>query len=79
MLLNKDEIKSELIAQSKIFHFGTLSFTSKCAKEATCYALDCTKKNNVLISFDPNLRKPLWNNLADAKWAMDYGMQNARY
>ncbi len=75
MLLNKDEIKSEMIARSKIFHFGTLSFTSECAKEATCYALECAKKNDVLISFDPNLRKPLWNNLEDAKWAMDYGMQ----
>lgn len=76
MMLNKGEIKQDLIARSRLFHFGTLSFTSECAREATCYAVECAKKAGILISFDPNLRKPLWGDLNEAKRAMDYGMQN---
>lgn len=76
MLLNKREINSNLISQSKIFHFGTLSFTSECAKEATCYAIDCAKEANIIISFDPNVRMSLWDDSGKMKRAMDYGMQN---
>lgn len=76
MLLNKREINSNLISQSKIFHFGTLSFTSECAKEATCYAIECAKEANIIISFDPNVRMSLWDDSGKLKRAMDYGMQN---
>ncbi|MDD3138592.1 MAG: carbohydrate kinase [Lachnospiraceae bacterium] len=76
MLLKKCEVNTNLIVSSKIFHFGTLSFTSECAKEATCYAIECAKKTDTIISFDPNIRKPLWDDLENAKKAMDYGMRN---
>ena len=49
MLLRKDEVIAANIAKSKIFHFGTLSFTSTDAKEATCYAVECAEEAGKLF------------------------------
>ena len=76
MLLKKEEICTEMIAISRIFHFGTLSFTGNDSKEATCFAVECAKKKNKIISFDPNVRKALWNSDNEIKQAMDYGMKH---
>lgn len=67
MMLTTSELKEELIASAKIFHFGTLSMTHDCVREATKKALQTAKKNGALISFDPNLREPLWESLELAK------------
>ncbi|MCR5603338.1 MAG: carbohydrate kinase [Lachnospiraceae bacterium] len=67
MLLKKDEIDADLISSAEIFHFGTLSMTHKEVREATLYAVNEAKKSGALISFDPNLREPLWNSLDEAK------------
>ena len=67
MRLTADEIPEEMIAGSQIFHFGTLSMTHEGVRRATLKALDVAKKNGVLISFDPNLRPPLWPSLDAAK------------
>ena len=67
MRLTADEIPEEMIAGSRIFHFGTLSMTHEGVRRATLKALDVAKKNGVLISFDPNLRPPLWPSLDAAK------------
>lgn len=75
MMLTKEEVLREKIASSAIFHFGTLSFTHEGIREASQYAIACAKEAGVLISFDPNLREALWEDLADAKKAMEYGME----
>ena len=74
MMLRKDEIKEEIICAGKIFHFGTLSSTHEGVREATRYAIDVAKENELLISFDPNLREPLWDSLEDARREISYGM-----
>ena len=76
MMLKESEINKEIIAASKLFHFGTLSMTNPEVKKATQKAVKIARDNNCLISFDPNLRPPLWQNLDDAKEAFDYGMKN---
>ena len=75
MMLNKDDVPKELIENSKIFHFGTLSMTHDGVREATKKALDIAKAAGVIISFDPNLRPPLWKSLELAKEQVMYGMQ----
>ena len=67
MMLTEEEVPEDLIADSKIFHFGTLSMTHEGVRAATKKALDIAKEKNVMISFDPNLRPPLWNSLEEAK------------
>lgn len=74
MMLRKDEVKEDIIKSARIFHFGTLSMTHDSVREATRYAVDIAKKNNLLVSFDPNLREPLWNSLNDAKVQIEYGL-----
>lgn len=73
MMLNVDDINEEFIKQGRIFHYGTLSMTDLPVKEATEKAIYYARKNNLLISFDPNLRLPLWKTAADAKERMEYG------
>lgn len=75
MMLTEDEISEELIKQSQIFHFGTLSMTHEGNRKATKKALSIAKENGCLVSFDPNLRPPLWENLDTAKEQTEYGLQ----
>ncbi|MDO4976496.1 MAG: carbohydrate kinase [Eubacteriales bacterium] len=75
MMLRKEEISEEAIASSKIFHFGTLSMTDDCAREATWKAIKAAKDNDVIISLDPNLRPPLWSSLDFAKEQMLEAME----
>lgn len=74
MNLRAEEIDEELIAQSRIFHFGSLSLTHTSVREATKKALVIAKKNGCMISYDPNLRPPLWNTLEEAKEQIAFGM-----
>ena len=74
MMLTKDEVMEDIIKAGKIFHFGTLSSTHEGVRAATRYALDIAKENGLLISFDPNLREPLWASLEDAKREIEYGL-----
>lgn len=74
MMLTKDEVQKDLIDNSRVFHFGTLSSTHKGVKEATRHAIDLAKEAGCLITFDPNLRPPLWKSLDDARVEIEYGM-----
>ena len=73
MMLTKDEVMTDIVKEAKIFHFGTLSSTHEGVREATRYAVETAKNNGSLISFDPNLREPLWNSPEDAKKEIEYG------
>ena len=75
MMLTEEKIPEELIQNSKIFHFGTLSMTHEGVRNATKKALDIAKKSRCIISFDPNLRPPLWDSLETAKKQVLYGLQ----
>lgn len=74
MMLKKEEVMEEVIKGGKIFHFGTLSSTHEQVREATRFAIDTAKRSGLLISFDPNLREPLWDSLEQAKREIEYGL-----
>ena len=75
--LRPEEIDESLITDAKLFHFGTLSLTNEPAASATRKAIEVAKAHGLLISLDPNLRKPLWKNEADAKAAMEWSLKQA--
>lgn len=75
MMLTADEVREDLIASAKIFHFGTLSMTHEGIREATRKALDAARAAGCLISFDPNLRPTLWDSLDTAKEQVLYGLK----
>lgn len=74
MMLTKDEVPDDLIRDSRIFHFGTLSSTHEGVREATRHAIEVAKEAGCIITFDPNLRPPLWKSLEDARVEIEYGL-----
>lgn len=66
VFLEKSDIDPEIIKNSKIFHFGSLSLTDSPAKEATEYALGIAKRAGCIITYDPNYREPLWDSRRQA-------------
>lgn len=65
--LEPSDIDFNLIEASRVFHFGSLSMTDEPSNSATLKALEHAKEKKKIISFDPNLRPALWNNLDEAK------------
>lgn len=75
--LRAEELDLELVDGCKVFHFGTLSLTNDPARTATVTAVKYAKKKGKYISFDPNLRKPLWPSDAAAKEQIEWGLRKA--
>lgn len=74
MMLTPDEIPGAMIENAEIFHFGTLSMTHETVREATKKAVRIAKESGALISFDPNLRPPLWSGLDAAREQIEWGL-----
>ena len=72
-----EELDLSLIDEAKVFHFGTLSLTDEPARSATYQAVAYAKSKGKLITFDPNLRKPLWKDLDTCKEQMLWGIRQA--
>ncbi len=77
MMLAKEDLNLELISHSRIFHVGSISMTDEPVRGATLTALNHAKERNKAISFDPNLRPLLWDNLDQAKRQIEIVMQYA--
>ena len=74
MMLREEEVRDDIIAAGKIFPFGTLSMTNEPVRSATKHAIAVAKENGALISFDPNIREPLWKDMEEAKEQTAYGL-----
>lgn len=74
MMLKKEDLHEDLIRDTKIFHYGTLSLTHDDVREATKEAIRIAKESGAIISCDPNLRPPLWKTLDDAWVQIDYAL-----
>ena len=74
MMLRQEELPLELLKKTRIFHFGTLSMTHEGVRQATLRAVQTARDAGAWISFDPNLRPPLWENLEDARQAISWGL-----
>ena len=75
MMLTEEDLPLDMIADCRIFHFGTLSMTHAGVRKATLAAIRVAKENGALISFDPNLRPPLWDSLDEAAEQIHVGLQ----
>ena len=74
LMLNENEINAELIQNSRIFHFGSLSMTDEPCRSATRKAISLAETYGRLRSFDPNLRPPLWDSMDHAQEEILYGL-----
>ena len=74
MMLTEAEIPDQQIQDSSIFHYGTLSMTHEGVRAATRKAVCIARESGAVLSFDPNLRPPLWRSLEDAREQVQYGL-----
>ena len=72
--LEAGELDRELLKGCRIFHFGTLSLTDEPCRTATREAVRIAREAGALLSFDPNLREPLWEDLTEAKAWIEWGL-----
>ena len=75
--LRFDELELSLLDETRVFHFGTLSLTGEPSRTTTYRAVEYAREHGKLITFDPNLRKPLWRALDEAKQQMLWGLAHA--
>ena len=75
--LRFEELDLSLIEDCKVFHFGSVSLTDEPSRTATRKAVAYAKSKGKLVTYDPNLRKPLWNDLEEAREQLLWGLQNA--
>ena len=74
MMLEAKELPVDAIQNCRIFHFGSLSMTHEDVRFATKKAVGLAKSAGALISFDPNLRPPLWDSLEEAREQIAWGL-----
>ncbi|MBR2570749.1 MAG: carbohydrate kinase [Clostridia bacterium] len=76
IMLTREEViaNRDKIENAKIFHFGSLSMTDQPIEDATVEALSIARESGCLISFDPNLRPPLWRSQETAKEKIAFGL-----
>uniref|UniRef100_A0A7C9DVY7 fructokinase n=1 Tax=Opuntia streptacantha TaxID=393608 RepID=A0A7C9DVY7_OPUST len=67
MLLQESELDFDLIKKAKVFHFGSISLITEPCKSAHIAAAKAAKDAGVLLSYDPNLRLPLWPSAESAR------------
>jgi fructokinase len=77
MLLRPDDLNYEVIKNSKIFHFGSISMTGEPSKSATLAAVRFARENGLIISYDPNYREPLWDSPGQARETIREGLKFA--
>ncbi len=74
MMISEDDLDRTLTEGCRIFHYGTLSMTHEICRRATYRAIAEAKAAGAVLSFDPNLREPLWRSLDEAREQILYGM-----
>ena len=79
IMLSEADLDMELLENCRVFHFGTLSLTDEPCISATKKAYEAAKAAGALISFDPNLRPPLWKNEADSRAAIEWGLSRCDF
>ena len=75
--LSFPEIDLSLIDEARVFHFGSLSLTDEPSRSATRQAVAYARAKGKLVTYDPNLRPPLWKDLAEAKEQLLWGLGQA--
>lgn len=75
--LTEAEVDYALIKAARVFHFGTLSLTDEPARTATQAAVRYAQRRHKYISFDPNLRTPLWPGEQQAREQIEWGLKQA--
>lgn len=67
MLLTPEELDLDLIKSAQIFHYGSISLIVEPCRSAHMKAMEVAKASGALLSYDVNLRAPLWPSKNEAR------------
>lgn len=67
VMLTEDHIKEAFIKSTKMLHVGSISMTENPTRDATRKALQIAKKEEKVITYDPNYRPLLWESEEEAR------------
>ena len=56
-----------VFVQAKVFHYGSISLIVEPCRSAHLKAMEVAKQSGALLSYDPNLRLPLWPSADEAR------------
>ena len=65
MLFRAEDVQKEWFEDAYALHFCSVSLGDFPMKEAHCKAIQYALEQDVIVSFDPNLRPALWKNSAE--------------
>lgn len=65
--INEEEIDTGILSNSRSFHFGSVSMTQEPSRSATLFTARTAREKGLIVSYDPNFRPLLWNDLDNAK------------
>ncbi len=77
MLWQAEQVNKAYASSARIFHYGSISLIDEPSQSATLTALDYAKSSGAIISYDPNLRLPLWPSSDAARAGILRGWQHA--
>jgi fructokinase len=77
MLYRPEAIDADYVRGAKVFHFGSLSLIGEPARSATSCAVRIAREADRLVSYDPNLRLPLWPDADAARAGIKLGWSQA--
>ena len=77
MLFTPREVDMDAISRAKLLHFGSISLIGEPSRSATLYAVDAARAAGGLVSYDPNLRLPLWPDADAARKGLLLGLSKA--
>ena len=77
LLLRFDEADLSLLNNADVYHFGTVAMTGEPSRETTKKLVKAARSRGILVSFDPNLRSSLWDDLSCAKENMLWGLAHS--
>ena len=77
MLMKPADVNAALIDSFAVFHHGSITFIREPAASALRLALELAQSSGKFISYDPNLRLPLWDSAEAAKAGMLAGLDTA--
>ncbi len=77
MLFTTEEVDQEAIARAPVFHFDSISMAAPGPRETVLFAADRARQAGKLVSFDANLRLPLWASADDARAGIRQGLERA--
>ncbi|QTL97950.1 carbohydrate kinase [Iocasia frigidifontis] len=77
MLYDWDEVNLKLLKKARVFHHGSISLIDEPVRSTTLRMAETANDNGLIVSYDPNLRIPLWPDLKQAEKWIKEGLKTA--